>query len=119
MAKEDIENEIRAVLKVCEGHENIIRFLDHGTLRLSPNYFFDMELCEHNLDTYIKLLWTPSHLEKLLWACSEPIVDPKVRLRYTWVIMGQIANGVNFLHSKSEIHRDLKPRNGSLMSSMI
>jgi len=112
-----VQNEVRAVLSICdEDHANIVKVLRHGILRNTdwPVYFFDMELCDYNLDTYIQKLWIPSDLEQLLYhSCDESIVDAKPRLRYVWVIMTQIASGVSFLHSKCMVHRDLKPRNGS------
>jgi serine/threonine protein kinase len=35
-----------------------------------------------------------------------------------WDIMRQIANGVAFIHSHMEVHRDLKPRNGTQFARM-
>jgi serine/threonine protein kinase len=114
---EEIQNEVRAVTKLClsQPHENIVKVVQYGMLSDSewPYYFFDMELCEYNLDTYIHRLWTPSCLEEMLAdSCNEPIVDPKPRMRYIWVIMAQITNGIVFVHKNKEVHRDLKPRNG-------
>ena len=95
------------------GHENIVHILGHGKLQTSTGYYMDMELCEYNLETYIKLLWHPSHLELMLWkTASETLIDVKPRLRYIWIIMAQIGNGLNFLHCNGQIHGNLKPRNG-------
>ena len=46
----DIENEVRAIDKLCkpDGHRNIIIILDHGWLSFDL-YFIDMELCDLSL----------------------------------------------------------------------
>ena len=112
-------NEKRAVVKLCQAgaHENIVQLLRHGTFHNDSGweyYYLDMELCEYNLEVYARDLWTPNSIEKMLSdACSESLLDVKPRMRYIWVIMSQISNGVAFLHRHKEIHRDLKPRNGA------
>ena len=65
---EEMNSEIRAVVKLCTpgGHKNIIAVLRHGKLPNSHYYFFDMELCEFNLEQYINLLWQPTDLETML-----------------------------------------------------
>ena len=114
---EDIQNEIRAVEKLCSpnrAHENIVIVLRHGRLRNTPYHFFDMELCNFNLEHYIPLLWEPSALEKInLSSIKEFTVDLSSRIKYIWAIMSQIASGIAFIHFQKEVHRDLKPRNGS------
>lgn len=56
MTEKDIENERRAIEKLCDTpHDNIIKIFQHGRFHnQSPLYFFDMELCEINLDEYIR-----------------------------------------------------------------
>ena len=115
MRPKDIQNEVRAVDKLREAgtHENIVIVLRHGPLHNSPYYFFDMELCDFNLDHYIPQLWEPTSLETMhLGAQHKPIVDWNLRMKHIWVIMSQIAEGVTFIHLHDEIHRDLKPKNG-------
>ena len=57
---EDLENEIRAVDKLREAaagqEENIVIVTSHGTLSDPLYYFFDMELCDFNLQHYITVL---------------------------------------------------------------
>ena len=77
----------------------MIEVFRHGILPNSPYYFFDMELCTFNLKQHAADIW------------SSFFVDWYSGLRYLWVIMGQIADGVSFIHEKNEVHRDLKPNN--------
>jgi serine/threonine protein kinase len=115
---EDVENEIRAVNKLCSAAkaqgENIVIVIRHGTLSSSLYYFFDMELCNFNLEHYITVLWQPNNLEKMYsgWK-TQSTVDWGSRLMEIWIIMSQIAHGVAFMHRQKEVHRDLKPRNGT------
>lgn len=102
MTSEDIQNELGAIEKIrTAGHENMVKVLDHGTLNNSrSSYFCDMELCDFNLDIYIRRLWQPSELAHMLFdLCNETIVDQESRMRYVGVIMGQIASDVHFLHN--------------------
>ena len=54
-----MENEMRAISKLCNpgANSNIVSVLKWGRLRASPYFFFDMELCDFNLETYISRLW--------------------------------------------------------------
>ena len=91
---DDILNEVRAVKKLCNGDNiNIVRVTNHGTIQRSF-YFIDMELCNHNLETYMmELQWVPT--------------------AEVWDIMKDVANGLTYIHAQSQVHRDLKPRNSS------
>src|SRR5436853_3372413 len=89
---EEIQNEIRAVLKVCSGastHPNIVKVLRHGTLPISRYVYLDLELCEFNLEWYIiKRLWRPTSEEMSKKGEDRlPQLDLTVRARYIWVIM--------------------------------
>ena len=114
---EEIQNEIRVVDKLCApatAQENIVIVLKHGTLRNSPYYFFDMELCDFNLEHYIPVLWEPTSLEKItLHSEKEAPVNFSSRMKYIWSIMCQIAKDLAFIHDQNEVHRDLKPRNST------
>jgi serine/threonine protein kinase len=81
-------------------HENIAMVTRHGWLS-SSFYFFDMELCQLNLEDYIRKLGKESGLPNVQGGEGD-IFD----------IMIQITSGMEFIHGHSEVHRDLKPRNG-------
>jgi serine/threonine protein kinase len=88
----DIHNEIRTVKQLCNGDNvNIVRLFSHGTLQASF-YYIDMELCDKNLHTYI-------------------IKSSLIPIAELWDIMKDVTNGLTFIHSKGQVHRDLKPRN--------
>ena len=72
----------------------------HGWLN-SSYYFFDMELCNLNLEEYIRGSAKKSIVEEA----------PKDSI---FGIIREIASGLEFIHCHSEVHRDLKPRNGSV-----
>ena len=59
----DIRKEIRAVKKLCTSntHRNIVTVFKVGS-RMNPMFcFIDMELCDFNLDVYIRRNF-PQHL---------------------------------------------------------
>jgi serine/threonine protein kinase len=125
--KEDIENEVKAVTKICAtaGNKNIIRILRHSPLPSTDYYYIDMELCDVNLAAYIN----PSYDRKLLVPTEElqnakrPVVVTvrrpvsyagyRVSIENTYTIMSHIVSGLEFLHSHRLAHRDLKPQNGN------
>jgi len=99
--------------KLCKGsHKNIIHIYNHG--RLTPSsafYFIDMELCDFNLDEYIRCSRQAPGLK--LWK-REETVDAGMLL--IWPIMDQILDGLTFIHRNNEVHRDLTPQNGMIMA---
>jgi len=93
-----VQNEQRAVVKLCrDSHKNLVSVLSVGRFADSSHYFIDMELCDRNLEDYIQ--------------------TSKVDIVRIWGIMSDISEGAAFIHSQSEVHRDLKPRN-SIPSSL-
>jgi serine/threonine protein kinase len=75
-----------------------------------PFYYIDMELCQGNLEDFIKGN-TPhrfdlSNIHRLLNVSERGVWG-------IWDIMEQITNGIVFIHACGEVHRDLKPRNGT------
>jgi serine/threonine protein kinase len=99
---EDIRNEIRAVKKLCTSGSTkyIVEVINDGILPDSC-YFLDMELCDLNLENYINCEWPQIMKNRVPYLATE------------WSIMGDVLRGLAFIHSKQEIHRDLKPRNSS------
>lgn len=107
---EHIENELRAVEKLCKPgtHKNIVAVVRYG--RFPPSYYFiDMELCDINLECWIERRWSTVHEKTLPYMTAD--FPPRMRMSQIWDIMEDVLNGVAFIHSRQEIHRDLKPRN--------
>jgi hypothetical protein len=109
--QKDIENETRVfqTLGANGGHENVILALKHGRLD-EDRYYFDMELCILNLADYI------SGDIKSIYGLSK-YIDPKSGLEdlgclSMWGIINQITDGLAYIHSHNQFHRDLKPQNG-------
>jgi serine/threonine protein kinase len=90
--------------------ENVVLVTRHGWL-ISGLYFIDMELCECDLEQYIRDSKNcPSYTADLnprLFGVAE-----QVEISNTWDIMEQISSGIQFIHACDLVHRDLKPSNG-------
>jgi serine/threonine protein kinase len=100
-------NELRAVEKLCQNTMNKHLVIVHSQGRLpdSPYYFIDMELCEKGLDQYI----TDYHSQHI--STGTPSQNSQGAMSEIWRIMRDVTDGLTFIHSHSEIHRDLKPQN--------
>jgi serine/threonine protein kinase len=118
VTRADIEREARAADKLSvHGHQNIVSVLRHGWLD-SSCYFIDMELCEMNLAAFIyqTLNWTPyvcfNHPDYLR------IEEPPIwwRTSSLFRILFQISSGLMFIHQQQQVHRDLKPQNGTSLT---
>jgi serine/threonine protein kinase len=109
----EIQNETRAIKKLCTGHPHIVDVLDDGDLPNSPFYFIDMELCSLNLHEYIYGNPGSSLLQVAGLMKSAP---SSRKVTEIWYIMRQIASGLAFIHSHREVHRDLKPQNSKSVS---
>jgi serine/threonine protein kinase len=101
----EVDNELRAAKKLCLGTEcdNIVKVLNSGQLQGSLYTFIDMELCDFNLEDYIE----GGGLLKL---------GIRGRHQKCLAIIRDLADGLTYIHWKGEIHRDLKPKNGTCMS---
>jgi len=117
LTEEDINNEMRAVAKLCvteHTHRNIVTVFDYG--RISHFiYFIDMELCDLNLERWIYRSWDETTAKKLPFLTAE--LPPRARIGQVWDIMEDITRAVSFIHASHEIHRDLKPSNSAYNSS--
>jgi serine/threonine protein kinase len=93
-------------LRKHKKNKNIVTIFRHGWLvsharhaRPLPIYYIDMELGGRNLEEYSKDIYGGTNGR---W----PLLD-------IWIIMGDIAAGLEYLHKRAIIHRDLKPENGN------
>lgn len=107
--------EVRAIEKLFSNgalHDNLVTVIAHGKLQGVPFYYIDMELCEGNLEEYIRgnqrQKFEQYNNPRLLNLsnCDCPVGS-------IWDVVEQIASGIQFIHSCGEVHRDLKPRNGT------
>jgi serine/threonine protein kinase len=92
-------------------HPNIVEVRDSGKFPSSPHVYIDMELCEMNLEEYIKVVWTAARCE-MEWP-----VD--FMAKQLWTIMNQITSGLEFIHRHNKVHRDLKPANGLFLQRIL
>ena len=92
-----IENEHRVVKKLSQySCKHVVAVLELGTFPDSSHYFIDMELCDIHLGQYI--------YENR---------SSQFEITRIWSIMGAISDGLAFIHSHKEVHRDLKPPNSN------
>ena len=107
VTKRDADNEVRALKKLCQNnHTNIIQVFNYGQLNSDGAvYFIDMELCDMSLENYLQ----GQELEHVSWAA---IRAQEEVLSHAYNILQQILNGLIFIHSLHEVHRDLSPANG-------
>lgn len=105
--KKNFENEVRAIWKLCKAnsHPHIVGVFRQGEVRDSALYYIDMELCDGNLDQFMR-----DH---------KPSSSTPIKIDDVWNIMVQIASGLAHIHSHGEIHRDIKPRNSITLSEIV
>jgi hypothetical protein len=108
ITKEDVDNEVRALKKLCQNqHPNIVKVFDYG--QLNPDsvvHFIDMELCDVSLENYLMGQEFPLLLG---WKI---VRDRDEIPAYAYAILQQILNGLLYIHSLHEVHRDVSPHNG-------
>lgn len=102
------DDEIQAIRNIYNdgGHPHIVAITRIGDI--PQNIFIDMELCDLNLDDFIHSKRDPA-MVPAYFVKDQP---PPLKSRQIWNIMSHIAQGVDFLHRKKMVHRDLKPVNG-------
>ena len=103
---------MKAIKRLCGpgAHVNIVQVLDHGLLSNVPYYFIDMEFCDLNLHDYIHRETSPERSESLPRCSRGASSTSSLQI---WVVMSQIAAGVEYIHRKGHVHRDIKPANGA------
>ena len=113
-----IANEIRVINKISQNgtHLNIITVLGHGEMSTGDIYALDLELCEMNLGQFIR----GDYIKALGNQYFDPVYNRDVPECLTiWTIMRHITNGVGYIHSLREVHRDLKPQNGISLWNLL
>lgn len=110
-----MENEARVLEKfrAIGWHDNIVTVLGYGWLdsRLKERFYVDLEPCLLNLDDYVR-----GNIKSILTLPKFFGQEKRLRCLTFWGIMQDISSGLSFMHSCSELHRDIKPRNGKTRS---
>ena len=117
--QEDIDNEVRVIKKLLDngGHRNIVTIFYHGWFKGDQYYIFDMELCALNLDDFIR---EELKLKIGLTQYFHPeYVNSEMGCFTLFNIIHDILYGLQFIQSKGEMHRDLKPHNGGSCTSQL
>lgn len=111
-----MEKEVHAIEKLCGPgtHVNIVEVLNHGLLSNYPYYFIDMELCDLTLQDFIYRQSPPNPSETMPY-----FAEGQSSVGQIWSIMSQIANGVEYIHQRQQIHRDIKPGNGYCLPTFL
>jgi serine/threonine protein kinase len=107
----DVENEVRAIRRLCKtDHPNIVQVLDYGKLKQDGRFFFiDMELCETSLEAFLR---GGVEVAGVRWETIRE--DEKRTIKVSYNILQHIINGLFYIHTMGEVHRDLSPHNGRI-----
>ena len=106
--KVDYIKEVKSMKDLgSEFHKNVIQYIADGEILSDSIYFIDMELCDINLDEYMNGTQNISGIHGLpAWNKEDPDLFLIV------AIVQQLLSGLDFMHKKQMVHRDLDPKNG-------
>ena len=103
--KKEVES-LRLLQAEPEPHPNIIQYIQDGMRTPSSICFIDMEFCEMNLEQFIHGTRTVTGTYGLpQWDKENPDVFLII------AIFQQLLSGLDFIHRKNLIHRDVDPKN--------
>jgi cyclin-dependent kinase len=108
---EQHKSEVESLKKLLKPgrHPNIIRYVKDGILTRNTIRYIDMEFCDMNLDEYINGRKGPGGPE----IYGLPQWDKQNPNTFLIIaIFQQLLSGVDFIHRKNMVHRDLDPKNG-------
>jgi serine/threonine protein kinase len=125
--REDVENEAAVISQVCRsGQSNtVVEVYEHGWLPgFDPSYYYvDMEYCSQTLEEWIH---GPSGYKNSegrrstagAAGSSPTTTDQETPGQFVSEqihdILQNITSGLQYLHKNGVVHRDLKPRNGTI-----
>lgn len=107
----DIDNEVRAIRRLCKTHHpNIVQVLKYDKLKEDAKFFYiDMVLCETSLEAFLR---RGVETDGVHWETIRQ--DEQKSLEVSYTILQHIVNGLFYIHTMGEVHRDLSPDNGIL-----
>jgi serine/threonine protein kinase len=117
VTREDIASEVAAINKLCnEDNPWIVKVLKQAYLpNNSPYYFIDMEYCPETLEQRIETMKEHAFIKNS--AIGLKTDSSRIdwdQLSIVFPIVLDIIKGIQYIHSKDLVHRDLKPRNSNL-----
>ena len=129
----DRENEIRAIEKLCTADTRrlLVQVFHHQAAMGLPQYLdtheVDMELCLKNLKDEINsqnstvrdVLEQMTTTEKHTTTFHQLSKQLATNVENINVILIHVLEGLEFIHSNSEVHRDLKPENGPFPTTNV
>jgi serine/threonine protein kinase len=119
---DDIDKEVDVIAQICTTrHGNIVQIPRHDWFSSGSIYFIDMELCALNLHDYIYRTQEYTRRASVLSNNHTFVIEDAsthLKLINIWTIMDHVAQGLQFIHEKNYIHRDLKPLNSKLNSHL-
>jgi len=108
---QDIDNELRAIRRICTtAHKNIVQvYVDWREVMNGVRCcFIVMELCSHNFEEHLNRCRQENTIWDWWFFRGKGLFSMELEV--------DMLSGLVFIHAMNEIHRDLKPANGTLPS---